>query len=100
MISSASGAPAGQVTFTVHNDGGFPHDLLVIRTEQPPAELPIDQQRAAIDEAQVQVVGTTGVLDDGQSATLLVGMAPGRYVLVCNVPTHYQSGMRTSFVVQ
>ena len=38
-------------------------------------------------------------LDPGASGSLTVALQPGKYLLICNVPGHYASGMWTEFTV-
>jgi len=35
----------------------------------------------------------------GATTTLSVTLEPGKYVFVCNLPTHYKLGMRAGFTV-
>ena len=44
----------------------------------------------------------TGGLDEvqpGKSENLKLELPPGHYVVICNVPTHYQLGMRADLTV-
>ena len=36
----------------------------------------------------------------GVTKTLTLTLKPGHYVLLCNVPAHYQSGQRIDFTVR
>ena len=93
-------APAGTVTFEVRNDGGTVHDFRVIRSDAPLGELPMNEDEFVVDEEEVDVVGSLDTLDEGDSDELTVDLEAGRYVLICNVPTHYESGMETEFTVE
>ncbi|MEX2446920.1 MAG: sulfocyanin-like copper-binding protein, partial [Dehalococcoidia bacterium] len=89
---------AGNVTFAAQNDGSLPHELAVVSTDLPDDQLP--QAGGTVDEGQVEVVGRTSTFGAGASETLAVDLAPGDYVLICNVVGHYQQGMHSSFTVE
>jgi uncharacterized cupredoxin-like copper-binding protein len=89
---------AGEVTFVVRNRGGSAHDFIVIKTDLAPDKLPMDgQTQKAREDGRV---GGVELLGPGKSANLRVTLAPGHYVLICNVATHYELGMRTEFTVK
>lgn len=87
MSVSAATAPAGETTFQVRNGGEFPHDFVIISTELDAAELPVEQLKA--DESSLDVVDRVDQLGPGDTAELTVDLAPGHYVLICNVSGHY-----------
>jgi uncharacterized cupredoxin-like copper-binding protein len=65
------------------------HELLVVPVENPQATLPYDYSKAH----QVKVLGDTGELQPSASQTFDLTLAPGLYLLICNVPGHYAAGM-------
>ncbi len=84
--------PARPVTFEIHNEGQSVHELAVIRTELPADDLP--QKGGAVDEAAAgELLGRTEYLASGAADVLTLDLEPGRYVLICNIPGHYQQGM-------
>jgi len=91
---------AGSVTFNVTNTGTIIHNLRVIKTELAPDALPLTSDSFYVDEEQVEVVGSIAEFTSGQPETLTVDLAAGGYVLICNVATHYESGMYTTFTVE
>jgi uncharacterized cupredoxin-like copper-binding protein/mono/diheme cytochrome c family protein len=91
-------APAGSVTFRAQNVGAIIHELVVIKTDLAPEALPVAAGRA--DEGRLEKVGDTDDIRGGQSEDLRVNLQAGKYVLICNVPAHYQGGMRAAFTVQ
>ena len=98
-VSGPDEASAGDVTFQVDNDGTSPHEFVVIKTDTDPADLPISNSKA--DEgAAGTLIGRTELVSGGASATLRLGLDPGNYVLLCNVPTHYDLGMHARLVVR
>ncbi|OGO51257.1 MAG: hypothetical protein A2148_09450, partial [Chloroflexi bacterium RBG_16_68_14] len=91
---------AGPVTFSVSNHGSVVHNFRVIRTDLAPDALPLDDSSFQVDEAQVEVVGSLSEFPAGETQQLSVELASDSYVLICNVPTHYQAGMSTAFTVE
>lgn len=89
---------AGTVTFEVTNDGEVSHNLNVIKTDLDAGDLPVAD--SIVDEALVDVVDKTDDIDTGSSASVSVELEAGSYVLICNVPTHYEAGMTVAFTVE
>jgi uncharacterized cupredoxin-like copper-binding protein len=92
---SASRAPAGRVTFRVHNAGTITHEFVVIQTPHAASDLPIKNGRA--DEAGN--VGETGDLEPGKTKSVSLKLPAGHYALICNLPGHYLAGQHTDFTV-
>jgi uncharacterized cupredoxin-like copper-binding protein len=69
---------AGSYTFAVHNDGKFPHDLVV--------------KGNGVNEK-------TPTIDAGKSASLKVDLKPGTYDIYCSIPGHKQLGMDVKLTV-
>jgi hypothetical protein len=77
---------AGDVTFTVSNDGQFPHEFVVIRGDGYES-LPLEDG-GAVDEAaldQGALVDRADRIGAGDSVDLTVSLEPGNYVLLCNL---------------
>jgi uncharacterized cupredoxin-like copper-binding protein len=91
-------AHGGEVTFNVANKGAVPHDLVVIRTDLAADALPTAS--GAVDETKVEIAGRSGVFTGGETKTVSIDLAAGSYVLICNVPAHYDLGMRIAFTVE
>ena len=88
----------GTIVFQVANDGAIPHNLRVIATDLAPDALPTSG--GSVDEEQLEVVASTSDFEAGGTQTSTVEqLAPGNYVLICNVPSHYLSGMFVGFEV-
>jgi uncharacterized cupredoxin-like copper-binding protein len=100
VTDDPASAPAGSVTFSVTNTGSIIHNFRVIKTELDPAKLPIDSSGFQVDETQVDVVKQGKELDPKASETVTAQLQAGKYVLICNIASHYQSGMHTAFTVQ
>ncbi|HEY0527123.1 MAG TPA: multicopper oxidase domain-containing protein [Stellaceae bacterium] len=89
---------AGQVVFRVRNDASYePHDLLIVRGTK--AELSFDKEHDVVDLAHAAVSGSVTNVRPGTTRELAVTLAPGDYVLLCNIRSHFAAGMATPFHV-
>jgi uncharacterized cupredoxin-like copper-binding protein len=86
---------SGRVHFVVRNDGMMKHEFVVIRLRAGETTLPVKNGKAS----EAGWVGETGDMAAGTSKLLTLRLAPGRYVLMCNLPGHYEAGMHTPFTV-
>jgi uncharacterized cupredoxin-like copper-binding protein len=95
---NVSSVKAGSVKFGVRNLGAMVHDFDLYKTDRPLAELPIDGGSAKVkmDGLVKQMINIAA----NRSTTLSADLAPGRYVIICNVAGHYQLGMRVSLQVE
>jgi len=97
-ISGPSSVSAGLVTFEVSNGGMAPHNLRVIRSDSALDALPLAAGMA--DESQLELVAATADIDMGGDDVLVdATLAPGRYLMFCNVLGHYQLGMVKELIV-
>ena len=92
--------PAGDFQFDVTNDSSTVHNFRVIRTDLAPDALPV--VNSAVDESQFDFVGgfSTPALQAGETRVVPENLTSANYVLICNVPTHYDLGMYLGFAVQ
>lgn len=93
---STSSVRAGKVSIGVRNRGGTAHDLVVLRSDRPADGLEVAGLRA-VEEGRI---GAIDQIAPGRSRKLELDLEPGRYLLICNVPTHYQLGMRAVLTVR
>ncbi len=98
FVVDKSSAKAGEVSFKVMNDGIVPHDFVVIRSNSEPTELP--QKSGSVDESGINVIGRTGQIERDKSEKVSFTLEAGRYVLICNIPAHYDLGMLAAFTVE
>lgn len=95
-----SSVKAGEVHFTVTNwSQGIVHEMIVVAVDNPDAPLPYDYNTGRVAEDQVKSLGEVGDLRPNATGTLDVNLAPGSYLLICNVPGHYAAGMVTDLTV-
>ena len=96
---SANSAPAGQVTFIVVNEGKLPHEVVILKTDMDAKTLPVSSSTKKVDEAAAgDHVGEVEV-EAGTTGAGTFRLAPGKYVLICNIEGHYMAGMTTGFSV-
>jgi uncharacterized cupredoxin-like copper-binding protein len=69
------------------------HEVLVVPVDSPDAPLPYDYGAGQVVEDQVHVLADSSELKPNESKRLEVDLSPGSYLLLCNVPGHYASGM-------
>ncbi len=100
LESSVDSVSAGSVTFNVSSNGAIFHNFRVVETDLAPDGLPTDDATFGVDESQVNIVGSTADLDPGDTEELTVELEAGSYVLICNIPTHYDLDMRIAFSVE
>jgi uncharacterized cupredoxin-like copper-binding protein len=100
----SSSASSGDVTFNVNNDGPSTHEFVVFKTDLPEGSLPTKKENGAVivDENATGLTHIDEVEDvaKGDSKDLTVNLKPGKYVVLCNLPTHYQLGMHAAFTVK
>ncbi len=85
---------AGSIRFDVTNwSRSVVHEVLVVSVDNPGAPLPYDYSRGKVPEDQVKVLGEVADLSPNASGTLDLALAPGSYLLICNVAGHYAAGM-------
>ncbi len=95
---------AGEITFNASNSGSFPHEFAVIEGESYEA-LPL-AEGGAVNEDELPtgaLIGRTGRVGGGTTEALTVTLAPGNYVLLCNLGggnnSHAGQGQRLAITV-
>lgn len=96
----ATTAAAGDVTFTMTNEGTIGHEFLVVKTDIAVGEIPLDGDHFAEPTDGIEVINEIGEFAKGTTESLTVNLTPGTYQLVCNLPDHYEAGMHISFKVE
>jgi uncharacterized cupredoxin-like copper-binding protein len=108
VLPAQSSAPAGDITFTVANEGPDDvHEFVVLKTDLDPGALPTAAD-GSVDETGegIEVIDEIEDIAVGATMDVTVTLDAGSYVLLCNIYTaeedeaHYQMGMRTAFTVE
>lgn len=97
VVPASTTAPAGPVSFAVTNKGTQVHEFVVVKTDTKADALPVADHK--IDESALTPVDEIEDIAVGASPTLDVTLEAGHYVLLCNIETHYEQGMRADFDV-
>jgi uncharacterized cupredoxin-like copper-binding protein len=108
VTANVASVPAGDVYFLVENEGPeHPHEFVVIKTALAADELPTVDGR--VPEDAVDLLGEIEPFAVGSTGSLTLDLAPGTYLLLCNIveeahdgtfESHYELGMRTSLTVE
>jgi uncharacterized cupredoxin-like copper-binding protein len=98
---SPTSSSTRRVTFKITNQGPTAHEFVVFKTDLDPASLPLSADGTAVNEdgAGVTHIDEKEDIAKDATATLSLTLQPGKYVLICNLPTHYKLGMRAPFIV-
>jgi uncharacterized cupredoxin-like copper-binding protein len=99
---TTASAASGEVRFQLANNGPSTHEFIVVRTDRAAAQLPLQRDGLTVDEEgpNVDDVDEAEGLDIGDRRTLTLDLAPGHYVLFCNMEGHYLGGMHAAFTVR
>lgn len=98
---SQNTAQAGPVTFHVVNGAdNMLHEFIIFQTDLPADQLPVDDKTGRVNEDALTIVASQDDIVPSHSRDVTVNMAPGHYVIVCNLPGgHYEQGMRVELNV-
>jgi uncharacterized cupredoxin-like copper-binding protein len=100
----SSSQSSGDITFHVTNNGPSAHEFVIFKTDLPEANLPTRKEngQVIVDESGpgVNHIDEIEDLNRGDTKDLTVNLKPGKYVVICNLPTHYQLGMHAALTVQ
>ena len=90
-------AKAGEVTFKVTNvSKETVHEMIVSPVKDDRTKLPYLANENRVDEDAAGHLGEVSELDPGATGSLTLNLKPGLYILFCNVPGHFVSGMWTT----
>jgi uncharacterized cupredoxin-like copper-binding protein len=96
-------AEAGSVTISAPNVGGVVHELVVFKSDADPASLPVsgaEVDEAALEEQGAELAGEIEDVEAGQTKSGSFDLTLGKYVMFCNIPSHYAQGMYGSVTVK
>jgi uncharacterized cupredoxin-like copper-binding protein len=92
---------AGLVKFVLTGVGPTMHEFNVARTD-PQSALPLAPDGTVDDQVEhrgFEHLAEREGIDIGDHSSLTVQLAPGHYVLYCNMYGHYEAGMHAALVV-
>ena len=88
---------AGSLTFAATNEGTQTHEIEVFRGDVDPATLPIEGNVASTEG--LELVDEIEDITPGSTADLTIDLDAGTYVVMCNLPGHFEQGMHAVFEV-
>jgi uncharacterized cupredoxin-like copper-binding protein len=111
IVPAVASVEHGKVTFAATNKGpNDAHELVIFKTDLGIRDLPADENGKVDEEgAGLTFIGEIEEFDPGKTGSATFDLAPGRYVLVCNIvqdepdgtkESHYIMGMSTEFTVK
>ena len=89
---------SGDMTFTVTNNGPSTHEFVVVKTDDAPDDLPVEN--GVVPEDDLDVIGEQEEIAPSTTATLSLTLPAGQYVIICNITGHYEAGMHTGLTVK
>ncbi|MFL5963936.1 MAG: hypothetical protein ACJ757_13700 [Gaiellaceae bacterium] len=95
IVPSSGVVRAGSVRIRVRNLGYEPHQLMVVRTREFAQDL-----RLQGDRAVARPVGSPVLVAPGRTASFVVHLKRGSYLLIDNLPWHYWKGTQAAFAVR
>jgi hypothetical protein len=108
IVTDVDTLPEGPIKFDIKNAGEIEHELLIVRSDIPGAELPTKDD-GSFDEGAggVDVEREIDDLDAGAETSRSYELDPGNYVLLCNIvddsdgseTSHYAKGMWTELTI-
>jgi len=97
---SEKSVKAGEITFRVTNSSKDTiHEMVVSPMKGADDPLPYVAADNEVNEDAAGNLGEVSELDPGKSGSLTLHLKPGTYILYCNIPGHYMSGMWTTLTV-
>ena len=104
VVTDVDTLPEGPIKFDIKNDGAIDHELLIVRSDIPGAELPTEDDGSFDENAGgVDVEREVDDLEPGAETSRSYDLDPGNYVLLCNIvdgeTSHYDLGMWTELTI-
>ncbi|MER9657375.1 hypothetical protein NKJ26_28570 [Mesorhizobium sp. M0152] len=93
---------AGEITFEVLNSSkDTTHEMIITRLRDLSRPFPYNSSESRVDENKMPgILGEVSELDPNKTAVLRLDLKPGTYLLFCNIPGHFTSGMWAVFTVK
>jgi uncharacterized cupredoxin-like copper-binding protein len=89
----------GAQTWRITNSGLLLHEVMIIAGEGPVEDLPVRDAMVDVTEVDGELIAEVAEVSPGHTVEAEVSLEPGRYLLICNLPGHYESGMHAVMLV-
>lgn len=100
FLHDVMSVPAGDVAFDLTNVGDEVHEMILLKSDMDIKALPSSAVSGEVDEAAIgEYVGGWEDVQPGAMASGTLMLAPGRYILLCNLTDHYSRGMVSTLEV-
>jgi uncharacterized cupredoxin-like copper-binding protein len=93
ILLDRSSVPAGTVDFALSNLGPDEHEFVVFKTYLRPENLPVENGQVVEDAPSLVKIGEQDQYPANENRLLSLDLDAGHYVLICNLPGHYEQGM-------
>ena len=91
---------AGETTFVVHNEAVTEeHEMVLVKLKSADQKIDVIASKHRVDEKQLKSLGEVSDLKPGADGQLKAKLAPGSYLLLCNIKRHYEAGMHAMLTV-
>ncbi len=94
---SSSTAKNGDVSFSIENEGPSTHEFVVVKSDQAPDQLPVEN--GLVSEDGIDLIGEAEDIAPSTTTDLALNLQPGSYIIMCNIAGHYEQGMHAGFRV-
>jgi uncharacterized cupredoxin-like copper-binding protein len=98
MTPSMTSVHGGKVSFVVANKGKENHEMVLLKTDKKAGTLAVETSGKVDEAAAGDNVGEVEV-EAATTGAATFNLAPGHYVMICNIPAHYKQGMFADFTV-
>ena len=88
---------AGEIRFDAAIRGALQHEFVIYRTDLAALDLPLVE--GLVDQSSPDITVVLRIDTFEASRLESVVLEAGHYVLLCNLPGHYELGMSTNFTV-
>jgi len=95
QVTAPHSLKAGKYNLVISNEGKVDHELLVFKSDLAPNKYPLESTgNIAEDGPGITKVSDGDNIAPGKGQTRVVDLsAPGTYLFVCNIPSHFTMGM-------
>jgi uncharacterized cupredoxin-like copper-binding protein len=98
IVLDAGSAPSGRVAFEILNRGELLHEVEIFSGARSGQTLPVRSSIA--DTTGLTLVDEVENILADSAADLVVDLDPGTYLVICNMPAHYEAGMWTYLTIE